>query len=268
LQALTTYQEKTMVMKNFSHRLPSSIELEQQQETRLFWQQCQRFYTFQPIYQVSGHLLAIELLTAVTHPSAPEKRLSPEIYFDALDIPQRLDVVQEQLELLMQWSTLFSQRQLVASVNIDGPTLLAIQQHPQIRNLIAQLPWVRFELTEHHVLPQEEMIAQMPELGPLWLDDFGSGMANFSALTELRYDYIKLSRELFILLRSTDEGRTLFSMLLALINRYCNGVIVEGVETEEEWQQVRSSPALAAQGYFFSRPVPFSELENMAQALP
>lgn len=257
-----------MVMKNLSHRLPVLNELEQQQETRFFWQQCQRFYTFQPIYQVSGRLLAIELLTAVTHPSAPEKRLSPEDYFEALNIAQRLGVVEEQLQLLIKWSQFFNQHQLVASVNIDGPTLMEIEQHESIRSLIAQLPWVRFELTEHHALPQEEMVAKMPELGPLWLDDFGSGMANFSALTELRYDYIKLSRELFMLLRASDEGRSMFSMLLALINRYCNGVIVEGVETEEEWQQVRSSPAMAAQGYFFSRPVPFSELERMALELP
>lgn len=268
LQALNTNQENTMVMKNLSHRLPFSPELEQQQETRLYWQQCQRCYTFQPIYQVSGRLLAIELLTAVVHPAAPEQNVSPEDYFEALTIAQRLDIVQEQLELLLQWASFFSQRQLVASVNIDGPTLLAIQQHAPVRALIVQLPWVRFELTEHHALPQEEMVAQMPELGPLWLDDFGSGMANFSALTELRYDYIKLSRELFMLLRASDEGRSLFSMLLALINRYCNGVIVEGVENEEEWQQVCNSPAMAAQGYYFSRPLPFNQLENLVLELP
>lgn len=208
--------------------------------------------------------MAIELLTAITHPDEPKKRLSPETYFGALDISQRLFVLHEQLELLAQWSAFFCQSDIVASVNIDGPTLLAIEQHPTLRALIARLPWVRFELTEHHALPQEELIAQMPELGPLWLDDFGSGMANFSALTELKYDYIKLSRELFILLRKTQEGCNLFSTLLALINRYCNGVIVEGVETEEEWQLVCDSPAMAAQGYFFSRPIPFSELEKLA----
>lgn len=257
-----------MVMKNISHRLPSSIDTDPQQETRLFWQQCQRFYHFQPIYQISGRLMAIELLTAVSHPSAPEKRLSPESYFNVLTVPQRLNVMHEQLILLTQWAHIFNESNLVASVNIDGPTLLAIQQHPQIRRLIARLPWVRFELTEHHILPQAEIVAQMPELGPLWLDDFGSGMANFSALSELKYDYIKLSRELFMLLRKSDEGRNLFSMLLALINRYCNGVIVEGVETEEEWQQVRRSPAIAAQGYFFSRPLPFSQLSSLALQLP
>ncbi|GEM_PF-4703630 len=45
-------------------------------------------------------------------------------------------------------------------------------------------------------------------------------------------------------------------MLLALIDRDCNGVISEGVDTEKLWQQVKTSPAIAAQDYNFSRPVP------------
>jgi c-di-GMP phosphodiesterase len=257
-----------MVMESISQWLPSSIDPDYQTETPLFWQQCQRRYRFQPIYRVTGRLLAIELLTAVSHPAQPERNLSPEAWFAGLDIAQRLNVIYEQLELLTQWSPFFERNGVVASVNIDGPSLLSIQHRPAIRRLIARLPWIRFELTEHHALPQAERVAKIPELGPLWLDDFGSGMANFSALTELKYDYIKLSRDLFILLGSSDEGRSLFSMLLALINRYCNGVIVEGVETEEQWQQVRGSPAIAAQGYYFSRPVPFSELNHLTLQLP
>lgn len=252
-----------MVLKPISHRTPPSIVEEKQDDERQYWQECQRTYTFQPIYRVTGSLMAIELLTAVFHPSAPGKRLSPEIYFEALDITQRLAIISEQLELLLQWEHKFVAGQMVASVNIDGPTLLAIQHDEAIRTLIARCPWVRFELVEHHVLPQETIVAQMPELGPLWLDDFGSGMANFSALTELKYDYIKLARELFIMLRESEEGRNMFNMLLALINRYCNGVIVEGVETPEEWMQVQNSPAFAAQGYFFARPQPFDQLEAL-----
>ena len=47
------------------------------------------------------------------------------------------------------------------------------------------------------------------------------------------------------------------------MNRYCEGVIVEGVETLEEWREVQQSPAHAAQGYFLSRPVPMSTLDNL-----
>lgn len=252
-----------MVLKNISHRLPPSDVAKKQQEERLYWQECQRTYTFQPIYRVTGSLMAIELLTAVFHPSAPDQKLSPECYFAALEIDHRLHIVTEQLELLAQWEETFTKTGIVASVNIDGPTLLAIQHQAPLRQLIARCPWVRFELVEHHVLPQEEIVALMPELGPLWLDDFGCGMANFSALTELKYDYIKMARELFIMLRKSDEGRNLFNMLLALIDRYSKGVIVEGVETLEEWRQVQNSPAFAAQGYLFARPMPFDRLASL-----
>ncbi|WP_034945162.1 cyclic-guanylate-specific phosphodiesterase [Erwinia oleae] len=252
-----------MVLKKISHQLSPSATGRKQREMRQFWQQCQRTYMFQPIYRVTGNLMAIELLTAVFHPAAPGQRLSPEIYFSALGISQRLHIIREQLELLARWEEKLSSGQLVASVNIDGPTLLAIQHDPAVRRLIARSPWLRFELVEHQMLPQEEIVKKMPELGPLWLDDFGAGLANFSALTELKYDYIKLARELFILLRNTDEGRNMFNMLLALIGRYCNGVVVEGVETIDEWTQVQNSPAFAAQGYFFARPKLFDEFTSL-----
>ncbi|ATZ13105.1 cyclic-guanylate-specific phosphodiesterase [Erwinia amylovora] len=252
-----------MVLNALSHRLPSSIVKLKQPEEPEYWQQCRRSYHFQPIYRVNGSLMAIELLTAVFHPAAPSLKVSPELYFATLEVPQRLDIVVEQLESLVKWEKKFISTNIVASVNIDGSTLLATRQNSTLRRLIARCPWLRFELVEHHVLPQELIATQMPEFGPLWMDDFGSGMANFSALTELKYDYIKLARELFILLRASEEGRNLFGMLLALINRYCKGVIVEGVETREDWEQVRNSPACAAQGYFFSRPVPIELLDTL-----
>ena len=250
-----------MVLNSLSHRLPSTIVEQGLLRERGYWQQCQRSYHFQPIYRVNGSLMAIELLTAVFHPSAPGHNVSPELYFAKIEISQRLNIIAEQLELLARWERKFIGENLVASINIDGSTLLAIRHNSRVRQLIARCPWVRFELVEHHVVPQELLVAQMSELVPLWLDDFGSGMANFSALTEMKYDYIKLARELFIMLRASEEGRKLFDVLLVLINRYCKGVIVEGVETQEEWEQVRRSSACAAQGYLFSRPVPFDQLD-------
>ncbi|PWU32259.1 cyclic-guanylate-specific phosphodiesterase, partial [Enterobacter hormaechei] len=165
-------------------------------------------------------------------------------------VRQRIDVLEEQLRMLATKQAFFEQHGILASVNVDGPTLMALRQNATLLALIATLPWMRFEL-----------------VGPLWLDDFGTGMANFSALSEVRYDYIKVARDLFIMLRQTPEGRNLFTMLLQLMNRYCQGVIVEGVETLEEWRDVQNSPAAAAQGYFLSRPVPMDTLEKVITSL-
>ncbi|MGL5454811.1 MAG: cyclic-guanylate-specific phosphodiesterase [Citrobacter telavivensis] len=236
-------------------------------QDRRFWLQCERAYTHQPIYQTNGRLLAVELLTVVTHPDNPTQRIAPDRYFAGVAVRHRVDIVKEQLQLLEQKADFFQRHELLASVNVDGPTLLTMRQQPIIVQMIERMPWLRFELVEHIHLPKESSFASMCEFGPLWLDDFGTGMANFSALNEVRYDYIKIARELFVMLRQTPEGRNLFTMLLQLMNRYCRGVIVEGVETLEEWRDVQRSPAFAAQGYFLSRPVPFSHLDEVILSL-
>lgn len=244
----------------------SAASIESLQERR-FWLQCERAYTHQPIYQTNGRLLAVELLTVVTHPDNPAQRIPPDRYFAEVAVRHRVDVVKEQLLLLDQKADFFRRHELLASVNVDGPTLIALRQQHDVVQMIERMPWLRFELVEHLHLPKETSFASICEFVPLWLDDFGTGMANFSALSEVRYDYIKVARELFVMLRQTPEGRNLFTMLLQLMNRYCRGVIVEGVETLEEWRDVQNSPAFAAQGYFLSRPVPFARLDEVMLSL-
>lgn len=252
-----------MTLKQVSQRarVPDA-ELESLQQLR-YWQECERVYTYQPIYTTQGRLMAIEVLTIVTHPSQPQKRIAPDRYFSAVSIGQRIHVIKEQVAMLAKKKHFFVQNKVLASVNVDALTLLEMRQDRILRSMIETLPWLRFELVEHTALPPDSTIASLCEFGPLWLDDFGTGMANFSALNEVRYDYIKVARDLFIMLRKTPEGRKLFTLLLELMNRYCEGVIVEGVETLEEWREVQQSPAHAAQGYFLSRPVPMSTLDTL-----
>lgn len=252
-----------MKLKQVIQRLNiPEADIESLQERR-YWLQCERAYTYQPIYRTDGRLMAIEVLTIVTHPLQPDQRIAPDRYFSEVAVRQRVEVVYEQVALLAEQKAFFEENGVLASVNVDGPTLLAMRQNEELMSLVESLPWIRFELVEHIRLPQDSTFASISEIGPLWLDDFGTGMANFSALSEVRYDYIKVARDLFIMLRKTPEGQNLFTLLLQLMNRYCQGVIVEGVETLEEWRDVQDSPAFAAQGYFLSRPVPLARLEHV-----
>ena len=57
--------------------------IENLQEHR-YWLQCERAYTYQPIYRTDGRLMAIEILTVVTHPSNPSQRIAPDRYFAEL----------------------------------------------------------------------------------------------------------------------------------------------------------------------------------------
>lgn len=109
-------------------------------QERRFWLQCERAYTWQPIYQTCGRLMAVELLTAATHPLNPSQRLPPDRYFTEITVSHRMEVVKEQIDLLAQKADFFIEHGLLASVNIDGPTLIALRQQPKILRQIERLP--------------------------------------------------------------------------------------------------------------------------------
>ena len=162
------------------------------------------------------------------------------------------------------------------SVNISPVQLRHRSFIEKVREILMRTAYpvslLEFEVTETAFVINKQLafsvLHHLQKMGiSIALDDFGTGMANFSALSEVRYDYIKVARDLFIMLRQTPEGRNLFTLLLQLMNRYCQGVIVEGVETLEEWRDVQSSPAAAAQGYFLSRPVPMDRLDSVITTL-
>ncbi|EAQ5759415.1 cyclic-guanylate-specific phosphodiesterase [Salmonella enterica] len=229
-------------------------------QERRYWLQCERAYTYQPIYQTDGRLMAVELLTVVTHPDNPSRRIAPDRYFAELAVRHRIDVVKEQLHQLEQKADFFTRHHLLASVNVDGPTLIAMRRQPDILAAMERLPWLRFELVEHIRLPKDSSFASMCEFGPLWLDDFGTGMANFSALSEVRYDYIKVARELFVMLRQSPEGRNLFTLLLQLMNRYCRGSIVSNIHLEGDKKPMQGRADIQARRLKLKELMPDVEL--------
>lgn len=85
-------------------------------QERRYWLQCERAYTWQPIYKTDGNLMAIEVLTVVTHPSDPTQRIAPDRYFAEVAVRQRLDVVEEQVRMLAEKHDFFMQHNILASV--------------------------------------------------------------------------------------------------------------------------------------------------------
>ena len=89
-------------------------------QERRFWLQCERAYTWQPIYQTCGRLMAVELLTVVTHPLNPSQRLPPDRYFTEITETHRMEVVKEQIDLLAQKADFLVEHGLLASVIFPG----------------------------------------------------------------------------------------------------------------------------------------------------
>lgn len=82
----------------------------------------------------------------------------------------------------------------------------------------------------------------------LWLDDFGSGFAGFSALAVQPFRYIKTDKCLLWNLFEKKNGQQLMSSLLSYFNANHYLVIVEGVETLEHRRWLDDMPWFALQG--------------------
>jgi diguanylate cyclase (GGDEF)-like protein/PAS domain S-box-containing protein len=94
----------------------------------------------------------------------------------------------------------------------------------------------------------------------VYLDDFGAGHSSIRYLREFGVDAVKLDRQFMEGVDSSESAQSLVSGFVSLARGMNLATIIEGIETQEQLDYVRSSRADAVQGYFLCEPVPFNEL--------
>lgn len=94
------------------------------------------------------------------------------------------------------------------------------------------------------------------------LDDFGIGYSSLSSLRQLHVDRIKIDRSFVTGLGQSDDKRGLVLAVLGLGRLLGLEVVAEGVETDEEVFILQTMGCSFLQGYYFSRPMPASDLET------
>lgn len=82
----------------------------------------------------------------------------------------------------------------------------------------------------------------------IWLDNFGTKMANFDLITKLDFDGIKISKELFWDLFFSDKQ--LLKYLIALMKMKAGTVIIDGIDSLDKFIFCKEFRCLM-QGYFF-----------------
>ena len=118
-----------------------------------------------------------------------------------------------------------------------------------------------FELTERHPVQDFQVarmaISGMQELGAsVALDDAGTGHGGFSYLQKLGLDVIKIDK-MFVDSFSNDvTTMTIIDIIVELAKSLDMGIIAEGVENQHQVDSLRKLGISAAQGYFFSPPLP------------
>lgn len=118
-----------------------------------------------------------------------------------------------------------------------------------------------FELTERHPVQDFEMarmvISGIQELGAsVALDDAGTGHGGFSYLQKLGLDVIKIDKMFVDSFGEDVTTMTIIDIIVELAKSLDMGIIAEGVENQDQVNSLRKLGISAAQGYFFSPPLP------------
>ena len=119
---------------------------------------------------------------------------------------------------------------------------------------------LEIELTETALLPDLERAAKvlhvLRALGVrVALDDFGRGYSSLLRLQELPLDTVKLDKEFVCRVESDLRARAIIESMITLTERLSLDVVVEGVETRAQVEQLITLGISKAQGYLYGRPM-------------
>jgi EAL domain-containing protein (putative c-di-GMP-specific phosphodiesterase class I) len=94
----------------------------------------------------------------------------------------------------------------------------------------------------------------------LSIDDFGSGKATLERLHALPFSELKIDQQYLPKQQITEAQRALLESTISMARRLGMKVVVEGVESFQQWELVQHLGCELAQGYFIAAPMPFEQV--------
>jgi EAL domain-containing protein (putative c-di-GMP-specific phosphodiesterase class I) len=95
------------------------------------------------------------------------------------------------------------------------------------------------------------------------MDDFGTGYSSLSYLRSFPFDKIKIDQSFVRDLAERPDSIAIIRAVAGLGLSFGVTTTAEGVETQEQLDQMRAEGCTEVQGYFFSKPVPASEIAQL-----
>ncbi len=125
--------------------------------------------------------------------------------------------------------------------------------------------FIDVEITESALTDQQDFLQKsvdnLRSAGyKVWLDDFGSGYSSLNVLKDYQFDVLKIDMKFLSGFGSNDKAAPILKNIVELTRQLDLVSLTEGVETEQQFEFLRSIGCNRAQGYLFSKPCPKEEL--------
>lgn len=127
---------------------------------------------------------------------------------------------------------------------------------------------LEMELTESTMMIEaeavDESLKRLNKLGiDISLDDFGTGYSSFAHIQRLPISVLKIDRSFVSNVSTNEDDATIVRAIINLAHSLNMQVIAEGAETSEQVEFLCLNKCDQVQGYFFSKPITFTELKQL-----
>ena len=235
---------------------------------------------YQPIVRLDdGELVALEALVRWQHPTLG--LLPPGEFIDVAEesgliVPLGRWVLEQACADLSRWQhgRPIAGDLLRMSVNVSPRQLQAPQFPGEVVDALLRhhLPAsaLTLEITESVLLQDvDTVMSRLLELHAagitLALDDFGTGYSSLSYLHRFPIGVIKIDRS-FVQRIEDDDGLSILDAIVALARSLNLDLVAEGIEEDSQARQLHLLGCEFGQGFFYGRPMPASEIEEVMTA--
>lgn len=253
--------------------------LELESKLRLAIEKNQFLLHYQPVVDRNGRVCSVEALLRWSHPE--KGMISPATFIPiaeqtGLIVPIGSWVLRQATHQARQWAL----EGLPVRINVNV-SMLQFQKNDfveQVRDALdrsgLEPHLLELELTESVFVMNEPELARklntLRQLGiKIAIDDFGAGYSNLSRLHNLPIDTLKIDREFVSQITSRHTPTPLhhrtavLRAMATLANSLGLRLVAEGVECEDQMNFLKRIGYQALQGYFFSRPVPAEQIQEL-----
>lgn len=223
---------------------------------------------FQPIFELGGRLIGFEALVRL--PAEDGSLIPPLAFLPVAEELRLIDqvgvwVLREACRTAVKWPA-----DLVVAVNLSPSQFASGNISDVIAGILRESGLdahrLEVEITESLLLNDTDAaIADLNKLKAMGvgivMDDFGTGYSSLSYLWRFPFNKIKIDRSFMSGLdRTGRNAETVIKTIVALGQELQMRVTVEGVETAKQAAFLEGISGDQAQGFFFGRPMPASEI--------
>lgn len=234
------------------------------------------FMVYQPLVDIKDSKTIVGFESLVRWQTEEGEMIRPDIFIPVAEANQLTEAlthciiskVFEDLDAVIKQSPA-----LYVGLNVTPSDLASSNLVHYLIQQIKRYQWspknIVIELTERIVADQNAMVGieRLKQAGfCISIDDFGTGASNIKYLGEIEPDVIKVDKAFVDWSETEGPTSQLLAQLIQLGKNFDLKVVVEGVETQAQATRCLQAGADVGQGYFWYKPLPKQEIEDLLLA--